>query len=251
MSKGSDDRFWDEYKILQEKLDKIGDFRFRVKAWFVGILTGLLFTSSATGMTLSTAGAALFVGLAFWFLERHHLHWQRAIEGRACDIEQVLSSGRVHGETFHRSPQIVDAILAADAKLRRRRSWQQIIARRWRGFKAFLSDARSTGIVAALTRNSDDAFYVLLLIAALALIGLHAAPADKALKVELPQPLSAEIKAPVVVEVRTPVSVDVAKPVSVDLGKRVSIEVSKPVSIEVGKPVPVEIGKPMTVDIKK
>jgi hypothetical protein len=36
------DRSWDEYKLIQEKLDRIGDFRFRVRGWAITLVTGLI-----------------------------------------------------------------------------------------------------------------------------------------------------------------------------------------------------------------
>jgi hypothetical protein len=33
---------WEEYKLLQDKLDKLGDFRFRVKSWTVTVGSGLI-----------------------------------------------------------------------------------------------------------------------------------------------------------------------------------------------------------------
>jgi hypothetical protein len=36
---------WDEYKLLQDKLDKIGDFKFRVKTWAAS-LAGLFVVGS-------------------------------------------------------------------------------------------------------------------------------------------------------------------------------------------------------------
>ena len=33
---------WEEFKVIQDKIDRISDFRFRVRGWVVALVTGLL-----------------------------------------------------------------------------------------------------------------------------------------------------------------------------------------------------------------
>jgi len=120
-------RQWDEYKLLQEKLDRIGDFRFRVKTWCVGVFTGFLIAGAAADGRWVIYLLSLTVIFAFWLLERYHLHWQRALTRRAATLERSLQrqfKSTVVAEstdegTAQSSPRIVDAIIAADDDLRR------------------------------------------------------------------------------------------------------------------------------------
>ena len=165
--KYSREYLWDEYKVLQEKLDKIGDYRFRVKTWFVTVLAGLLFAGSAVGSNWATAVAALLVTLAFVIMEYHHVHWQRALQGRAYDIEQLLYSRGVHDKVKRRSPQIVEAILAANERLYRPRPIRQTFARMQAASRRAYRDIGAGHLVSVITRNSVFAFYFLCLGAAI------------------------------------------------------------------------------------
>jgi hypothetical protein len=122
-------REWDEYKLLQEKLDRIGDFRFRVKTWCVGVFTGFLVAGAAADVCGITYLLSLAVVAAFWLLEKHHVHWQRALTRRAAYLERFLqrqpasttgSDGTDECATLS-SPRIVDAIITADDDLRNER----------------------------------------------------------------------------------------------------------------------------------
>jgi len=42
------DRLMDEYKILQDKIDKIGAFRFTIKGWSITVIIASIFAGSAT-----------------------------------------------------------------------------------------------------------------------------------------------------------------------------------------------------------
>ena len=132
MPSNNEDHAWDEYKLLQDKLDKIGDFRFRVKTWCVGIFTGYLYAGSVSNRAVYLLAALVVV--AFGLLERHHLQWHRALSHRAWELEQYLNgaSGRDADGSAHvpfASPGIVRAILSADRELRRGRFLGPLI--RW------------------------------------------------------------------------------------------------------------------------
>ena len=38
----------EEYKILQDKIDKIGDFRFKIKGWTITLFTGFILGTIAS-----------------------------------------------------------------------------------------------------------------------------------------------------------------------------------------------------------
>src|SRR5258708_17433163 len=98
-------RLSDEYKILQDKIDKIGGFRFTVKGWSI---TAVIAASvAASGKSLSTVciitlGLALMLVFFFW-LEYEQVKWSRLFGNRAGRIEDTfrkISHGKgkeIHG----------------------------------------------------------------------------------------------------------------------------------------------------------
>ena len=105
----------------------IGDFRFRVKTWCVGVFTGFLVAGAAANGHGVTYLLSLTVILAFWLLEQYHVHWQQALTRRAATLERSLQqqfkstmvSESTDEATVESSPGIVDAIIAADNELRK------------------------------------------------------------------------------------------------------------------------------------
>src|ERR1700752_2153254 len=82
--------FWDEYRLIQDKIDRIGDFKFRVKSWTAGLATaavvaGLRLDSGVAGFPL---GFILIV--AFILIEENQHVWQKALQRRAERLEAIL-----------------------------------------------------------------------------------------------------------------------------------------------------------------
>ena len=69
-------RLLDEYKILQDKIDKIGAFRFTIKGWSITVLVAVVFAGSATNVkplwALAVCAIAVLVGLFLY-------EWQQTI----------------------------------------------------------------------------------------------------------------------------------------------------------------------------
>jgi hypothetical protein len=80
----------DEYKILQDKIDKIGGFRFTIKGWSVTVTTGVLAGATATGASGWIALLALVVAVAFFLLEWQLQNLRFVYMGRALEIETVM-----------------------------------------------------------------------------------------------------------------------------------------------------------------
>src|SRR4051812_40025904 len=80
----------EEYKIIQGKLDKIGEFRFHVKNWTFTLTLAVL----AAGITTRTPwwsllGPALIPTIAFWSLERRQDRHSRILGRRAKLLEAM------------------------------------------------------------------------------------------------------------------------------------------------------------------
>ncbi len=90
------DSLKDEYKILQDKIDKIGAFRATIKGWSVTATVGALIAiASGKGFSPSISALALDVllGWFFWF-ERGQVQLGWLFNGRARDIEIQIDKQR-------------------------------------------------------------------------------------------------------------------------------------------------------------
>src|ERR1700733_9350847 len=80
-----------EYAILQDKVDKIGGFRFIIKGWSLTLITGTLVAASATSLALWLAISLIFVLLvALWSLEYRQLKLSDTFQDRSLRIENVI-----------------------------------------------------------------------------------------------------------------------------------------------------------------
>jgi hypothetical protein len=87
------ERLSDEYKILQDKIDKIGGFRFTIKGWSVTAVIAASAAASTTGrlITTLTVSVGLLLMLAFFFwleFEQVRLSW--LFGDRAARLEDAF-----------------------------------------------------------------------------------------------------------------------------------------------------------------
>jgi hypothetical protein len=109
--------FGNEYKILQDKIDKIGAFRVTIKGWSVtATVGGLVAIASNKGLTPSVSAMALDVLLLFFFLfERDQVRLGWKFNGRARNIEiQIDKLRRAAGESvLFSTPNIARSLFGA------------------------------------------------------------------------------------------------------------------------------------------
>jgi hypothetical protein len=80
-----------EYAILQDKMDKIGGFRFMIKGWALTLNTGTLVAASATSLSFWPAVSLVLVLLiALWSLEYRQLRLSDTFQDRALRIENAI-----------------------------------------------------------------------------------------------------------------------------------------------------------------
>src|SRR5947209_1373029 len=82
-------RLMDEYKILQDKIDKIGGFRFTVKGWSVTLITGSLAAASAANNPGYVPLALILVVVTFFLLEYQQWEFSLRFGMRASEIEEA------------------------------------------------------------------------------------------------------------------------------------------------------------------
>lgn len=86
----AEDHEWDEFKLLQDKFDKLGDFRFRVKTWSIGIIGGLLFGGIAAKLPFYAYLLLLLPVIAFCLFEQLQTEWQKAFHRRLVELDSSL-----------------------------------------------------------------------------------------------------------------------------------------------------------------
>ena len=93
-AKSSETNKWlvEEYKLIQSKIDKLGEDRFKVRSWCVTLVSGLVVGAKFTTITLSPI--LLFAMLAvflFHLVEHQQRETSRRLGWRAREIERALA----------------------------------------------------------------------------------------------------------------------------------------------------------------
>jgi hypothetical protein len=85
-------RLSEEYKILQDKIDKIGGFRFTIKGWSITAVVAGIATAGGRGLATScTVTLGLVLMLIFFFiLEHEQVRQSRLFGDRAGRIEDAF-----------------------------------------------------------------------------------------------------------------------------------------------------------------
>lgn len=91
------ERLSDEYKILQDKIDKIGAFRFTIKGWSVTAVIAAVIAASASGTPDKSMAVACTISLGlllmlifFFWLEFEQVRLSRLFGYRAGEIEEAF-----------------------------------------------------------------------------------------------------------------------------------------------------------------
>lgn len=88
------DGLFEEYRIVQNKIDKIADFELKVRGWcitlesalIIGLIAGRIFISSPYHIII----LMLFIILVFQFLEQEQLETKKILSKRAVIVEQAI-----------------------------------------------------------------------------------------------------------------------------------------------------------------
>ena len=85
------DRLWEEYKLIQAKIDKIGEFQFKVKSWSATLLGAVLFGGAATSRFPVALFCALILTIMFHLSERRQRQLSQRLGRRASALERAFS----------------------------------------------------------------------------------------------------------------------------------------------------------------
>lgn len=145
---------FEEYKILQDKTDKIGAFRFTIKGWSItAVVGGLVAVSADKGAPPSIVASILCVCLFWLFIfERQQVKLSRRIGIRALEIEDEIDRVRKHNKWKNQfsSPQLANILTGRnDPKLRKNRAKARRVGRLAREIR--------------LSWKSDALFYLMLI----------------------------------------------------------------------------------------
>jgi hypothetical protein len=83
-----------EYKLIQDKIDGIGEFKFKVRGWLVTILAALLAALATDKVPIPFNFFVIVIPIIFHLLEREQAEIQSVLSERAKIIEKVISSLR-------------------------------------------------------------------------------------------------------------------------------------------------------------
>jgi hypothetical protein len=150
----------DEYKILQDKIDKIGAFRFTIKGWSTTVIIASLFAGTAANSVpplLLLSSLFVVLGL-FFYVEKKQTDLSRYFGQRTISIEAVLSrilrKSAASNEEFivlHFIPGIAHHLGRQHPRKRKRRSKTQSF------------------------RDADLYFYLIQALVVVAVVALHGA----------------------------------------------------------------------------
>lgn len=112
---GSVDRLSSEYGIVQDKIDKIGAFRFTIRGWTVTLVTGAILAVASTHLLSPYAPLLLLLLLGvFASIESKQNRNQKIFEDRAFEIEveirRLLQDQTKPQSTLIQSPRIAHTL---------------------------------------------------------------------------------------------------------------------------------------------
>lgn len=159
----------DEYKILQDKIDKIGAFRVTIKGWSVtATVAALAAVAADKGFTPWVSAIALdFLLLWFFLFERQQVRLGWKFNGRVRSIEIQIDKRRhaVGTKVAFSSPNIARSLFGGKKR-------KELISH---AFSNPLLERRRTWVndQARLARASDFPFYATLCIVTWAMIWIN------------------------------------------------------------------------------
>lgn len=117
-----EDRRWEEYKLLQAKVDGIGTFKFQIRGWAITLMVAFLVSGIAAKIPAVAFLSGLIVIGLFYLLDSNQQVWGTAYINRLRYLETLLVKGS-HESRRSRSPGIVLAtgIEALEARSRFRK----------------------------------------------------------------------------------------------------------------------------------
>lgn len=118
----STDYLWEEYKLLQGKVDSIGAFKFQVRGWAITLIGAFLVSGISANITpYAFLGGLAIIGM-FFLIDRNQQVWQTAYVNRLAQLEVKLFS-RQTGPNRYQSPAVVRTTGGAKRGLGARRQF--------------------------------------------------------------------------------------------------------------------------------
>jgi hypothetical protein len=85
------DWFLEEYKLVQEKIDKVQSNQFQVRSWSVSVLTGFVLGIFATHLPAVVLAFAIPVIWMFHIQDRRQTWFRKALSNRALQLESSIN----------------------------------------------------------------------------------------------------------------------------------------------------------------
>lgn len=151
----------EEYKIIQSKIDKFGEDRFKVRSWCVTLVSGLMVSAKLSNINpLPILLSAFVAAILFNLVEQQQRDTQRRLGIRACEIEDILARNvrAKLGAGLNLSPQMASRLARYFARQRRVAFPRSYLSKSFRGIRnmaAFLS-----AVWEWCVSRADNIFYV-------------------------------------------------------------------------------------------
>jgi len=100
--------FLEEYKIIQSKIDKIGEFKFKVKGWSITLVVGLIASIYANKVGYNLFPVILAIPLLFQILEHEQDEYSTALGNRAMALEKIIDRLSFTRDETDRKKQSLD-----------------------------------------------------------------------------------------------------------------------------------------------
>jgi hypothetical protein len=85
------DWFFEEYKLVQEKIDKVQSNQFQVRSWSVSVLTGFVLGIFATHLPVVVLVFAIPVIWMFHVQDRRQKRFRETLSNRALQLEGTIN----------------------------------------------------------------------------------------------------------------------------------------------------------------
>jgi hypothetical protein len=105
----------DEYKLVQDKIDKFGAFKFIIRGWAMTVTSAIVAAIATATAPSVSALLVIPILLLFWGVEAHEIETQRFLSSRALRIETALLKTGTAPQTA--------SLIAAQVTARQKKTW--------------------------------------------------------------------------------------------------------------------------------
>jgi hypothetical protein len=103
---------FEEYKLIEEKIDRIGEFLFKIRAWNITANSGLIIAIASDKVTFWMSLIGICATFGFWKLERYQRFLRDGYSDRALTLEAALEKITAAYYAKHASARLITISVA-------------------------------------------------------------------------------------------------------------------------------------------